>query len=61
MSPNEETLNNHRRAARVVLLDQDDRVLLLSSWLEWRDCIIWLAPGGALEDGESRDSHSPNF
>lgn len=53
MSPNEKTLDKHRRAARVVLLDQDDRVLLLSSWLEWRDCIIWLAPGGALEDGES--------
>ena len=28
-------------------------MLLLSSWLESRECIIWLAPGGALEAGET--------
>jgi len=42
-----------RRAARILLVDEYDRVLLLSSWLERRSCLIWLAPGGAVEGGES--------
>ncbi|MEU6079817.1 NUDIX hydrolase [Streptomyces sp. NPDC047108] len=45
-----------RRVARVVLLDPDDRILLLhgfepadpaSTW--------WFTPGGGLEDGETRE------
>lgn len=39
----------------MLLIDEADRVLMLASWLESRDCTIWLAPGGALEPGESFD------
>ena len=53
LSPSTEIIDKHRRAARVLLVDECDRVLLLSSWLESRECIIWLAPGGALEAGET--------
>lgn len=53
IEPTDELLRKHRRAARIILADPYDRVLLLSSLLEDRGCIIWLAPGGALEDGES--------
>ena len=53
MSPTKEIIAKHRRAARVLLVDEHDQVLLLSSWLESRECIIWLAPGGALEEGET--------
>jgi 8-oxo-dGTP pyrophosphatase MutT (NUDIX family) len=53
MPPTTEILRKHRRAARTLLIDQHDRVLLLSSWFETRSCIIWLAPGGALEADES--------
>lgn len=53
MSPEAEILEKHRRAARILLVDERDRVLLLSSWLEARQCVIWLAAGGALEEGET--------
>ncbi len=53
MAPTESHIYKHRKAARILLVDPRDRVLLLSSWLEHRECIIWLAPGGALEAGES--------
>ena len=53
MSPTADILRKHRKAARILLVDQHDRVLLLSSWFETRKCIIWLAPGGALEADES--------
>jgi 8-oxo-dGTP pyrophosphatase MutT (NUDIX family) len=43
----------HRRAARVICLDDRERILLLS----WRDpCtgeVLWEPPGGGLERGES--------
>lgn len=53
MPPTDDILDKHRRAARILLADHDDQVLLLSSLLEDRGCLIWLAPGGALEPGES--------
>ena len=52
MNVDDDIYRKHRRAARVVLADGAERVLLLSSWLESKECIIWLAPGGALEEGE---------
>jgi 8-oxo-dGTP pyrophosphatase MutT (NUDIX family) len=53
MSPTTEILRKYRRAARIILVDERERVLLLSSWFETRKCIMWLAPGGALEGSES--------
>jgi 8-oxo-dGTP pyrophosphatase MutT (NUDIX family) len=42
----------HRRAARVVCVDADDRILLL----RWRDPVdehdVWEPPGGGVEPGE---------
>lgn len=47
-----------RPGARVILLDRDDRVLLFgtrerSSADGADDGLLWITPGGALEDGES--------
>src|SRR5688572_30143893 len=44
-----------RRASRVVLLDCDDRVLLLrvEDPADLRSPIFWVTPGGGLEEGES--------
>ena len=48
-------LVNVRRAARVVLLDRENRVLLM----HFREPnvappnVFWATPGGALDDGES--------
>lgn len=42
-----------RKAARILLVDPQDRVLLLSSWFEKTNSLIWVAPGGGLEDGET--------
>jgi 8-oxo-dGTP pyrophosphatase MutT (NUDIX family) len=39
-----------RHASRVLLLDPDNRLLLLRVQLE--DRTLWVAPGGGLEDGE---------
>ncbi|MFW6053618.1 MAG: NUDIX hydrolase [Persicimonas sp.] len=55
MRPTAEILDKHRSAARILLIDEHNRVLLLSSWFETRKCIIWLAPGGALEANESHE------
>lgn len=41
----------HRPSARVVLLDADDRILLVRS--EWDGRTLWFTPGGRLEDGET--------
>lgn len=40
-----------RPSARVVLLDADDRMLLVRA--EWDDRSLWFTPGGRIEDGES--------
>lgn len=40
-----------RPAARVVLLDTDDRVLLIRS--KWDGRSLWFTPGGRIEEGES--------
>jgi ADP-ribose pyrophosphatase YjhB (NUDIX family) len=39
-----------RHAARVLLIDEQDRVLLLRGDLD-----VWIAPGGALEPGETAE------
>ena len=53
MPPDDELLAKHERCARVLLVDAESRVLLVSSWLEDRECAIWLAPGGALQPPET--------
>jgi 8-oxo-dGTP pyrophosphatase MutT (NUDIX family) len=42
-----------RRAARVLLLDEDRRVLLVRFRYQGRSW--WAAPGGGLEDGEAHE------
>jgi 8-oxo-dGTP pyrophosphatase MutT (NUDIX family) len=42
-----------RRAARVILLDEDERVLFAR--LEYGGKRWWTAPGGGLDDGETRE------
>jgi 8-oxo-dGTP pyrophosphatase MutT (NUDIX family) len=42
-----------RTAARVILLDDQDRVLLLSARDPADDRVVWFVPGGGVEDGES--------
>ena len=41
----------YRPAARVVLIDPSDRVLLFR--VDWRGKRLWITPGGGLEAGES--------
>ena len=43
-----------RPAARVVLLDADDRVLLIRA--EWDGRSLWFTPGGRIETGESPEA-----
>ena len=43
-----------RPAARVVLLDADDRVLLIRA--EWDGRSFWFTPGGGIEPGESPEA-----
>ncbi|RLT39165.1 MAG: NUDIX domain-containing protein [Chloroflexi bacterium] len=43
-----------RPAARVVLLDADDRVLLIRA--EWDGRSLWFTPGGRIEPGESPEA-----
>ncbi len=43
-----------RPAARVLLLDADDRVLLIRS--EWDGRSLWFVPGGRIEDGETPEA-----
>lgn len=42
-----------RRAARVIVLDHDDRLLLLRYAEDGR--VYWAVPGGSLEEGESHE------
>lgn len=45
-----------RRTARVVVIDENDRVLLLRTQLPHRqDLSVWLTPGGGLEPGETHE------
>jgi 8-oxo-dGTP pyrophosphatase MutT (NUDIX family) len=41
-----------RRAVRVLLLDEEDRLLLLRVAVPRPRPALWIAPGGGLEDGE---------
>lgn len=43
-----------RRAARVIVLDEADRVLLLR--IDDHGRVFWATPGGALEEGESEEA-----
>lgn len=47
-----------RRAARAVLLDPDDRALMLACLDPTREDAerFWITPGGGLHDGESHDA-----
>lgn len=42
-----------RPAARALVLDPDDRVLLVRFSFPWVDYPVWAPPGGGLEPGES--------
>lgn len=44
-----------RAAARVVLLDPEDRVLLFRWKVPERDYVWWSTPGGGLDEGESHE------
>ncbi|MEM9019656.1 MAG: NUDIX domain-containing protein [Planctomycetota bacterium] len=44
-----------RQAARVVLLDSQDRVLLLRCQEPGADRAFWITPGGGLEGGETHE------
>jgi len=44
-----------RHAARVVLLDREDRVLLFRIQEPGADRAFWITPGGGLEDGENHE------
>jgi ADP-ribose pyrophosphatase YjhB (NUDIX family) len=42
-----------RPAARALVLDPDDRVLLVRFSFPWVDYPVWAPPGGGLEPGET--------
>jgi 8-oxo-dGTP pyrophosphatase MutT (NUDIX family) len=42
-----------RTAARIIVLDVDDRVLLLAARDPADDKVVWFVPGGGVEPGES--------
>lgn len=44
-----------RAAARVVLLDPDDRILLFRWKVPERDYVWWSTPGGGLDEGETHE------
>lgn len=44
-----------RHAARVILLDRDDRVLLFRCQEPGAERAFWITPGGGLEDGETHE------
>ena len=47
----------HRPGARVILLDRDDRILMIRTEADETDPpVLWITPGGALEDGESYEA-----
>jgi 8-oxo-dGTP diphosphatase len=43
-----------RRAVRAIVVDSEERVALVR--FEFPDRIVWAAPGGGIEDGESEDA-----
>lgn len=43
-----------RRAARAVVLDPDDRILLVC--FQFPDRVVWATPGGGIHDGETDES-----
>jgi 8-oxo-dGTP pyrophosphatase MutT (NUDIX family) len=45
-----------RHAARVLLLDSDDRILLLRAHTFGDGLVFWLAPGGGLDAGETHEA-----
>ncbi|MFD3518815.1 NUDIX domain-containing protein [Streptomyces sp. NPDC058657] len=45
---------NLRHSARAVVLDEEDRVLLCRCVLP--GAVVWITPGGGIEEGESADS-----
>jgi 8-oxo-dGTP pyrophosphatase MutT (NUDIX family) len=45
-----------RQAARVIILDPDDRVLLIRFTDDQRGVSWWATPGGGVKNGESRES-----
>ena len=40
-----------RQAARAIVLDPDDRILLVG--FDWRDTMLWETPGGGVDEGET--------
>jgi ADP-ribose pyrophosphatase YjhB (NUDIX family) len=46
-----------RPAARAILLDHDDRVLLVC--FDFGDRVVWATPGGGIDDGETTSSARP--
>ncbi len=40
-----------RQAARAIVLDPDDRILLVG--FDWHGSMLWETPGGGVDDGES--------
>jgi len=42
-----------RPAARAIVLDHDDRVLLVR--FDFGDRVVWATPGGGIEDGETNE------
>ncbi len=46
-----------RHAARILVVDHDDRILLIKAWYEGitLDTHIWITPGGGLEAGETHE------
>ena len=44
-----------RPAARVLLFDRDDRLLLFRAVFPERDIRLWITPGGGVHDGESHE------
>jgi ADP-ribose pyrophosphatase YjhB (NUDIX family) len=47
---------SERVSARVLLVDEAFRVLLVCSRDPGDGCVVWYAPGGAVEDGESLET-----
>jgi 8-oxo-dGTP pyrophosphatase MutT (NUDIX family) len=44
-----------REAARVVLIDERERVLLFRTMADQKQRTFWIAPGGGLNDGETHE------
>jgi 8-oxo-dGTP pyrophosphatase MutT (NUDIX family) len=46
-----------RHAARILVIDRDDRILLIKAWYDGIgiDTHIWIAPGGGVEPGKTHE------